>query len=111
MPVPSRKTPKSILQPNLTREQSQALHTLYEACDEENPVCRQAPAIWDADTKGDAEMAKRGCNGFKMEDGEIVPPCPLINLCLTTAILLDEEYGVWGGKTFAERKKLRYRRV
>ena len=33
--------------------------------------------------------------------------CPIINECATYAIKYEEEYGVWGGLTAAQRRRLR----
>lgn len=36
--------------------------------------------------------------------------CPVQAQCLDTALANDERFGIWGGRTYAERKKLRRRR-
>jgi len=33
--------------------------------------------------------------------------CPITNQCATYAIKYEEEYGIWGGLTAAQRRKLR----
>lgn len=36
--------------------------------------------------------------------------CPLINLCAEYAIAADEEFGIWGGLTRSQRKRMRQAR-
>lgn len=38
-------------------------------------------------------------------------PCPVKQLCLDHALTRPERYGVWGGTTEGERKKLGYRKL
>jgi WhiB family redox-sensing transcriptional regulator len=38
---------------------------------------------------------------------ELCQKCPIINDCLTYALEAKEEWGVWGGMTYQERKRLR----
>lgn len=47
--------------------------------------------------------AKRVCNG----DGKDVPPCPVRAACLEWALENDERFGVWGGTSEQDRRKLK----
>jgi hypothetical protein len=72
-------------------------------------ICQQAPHIWDGETVEDARLAKSGCNGevSSRKGHKKIPPCPIRNLCLETAIATQSHYGVWGGLSALERKTLR----
>ncbi len=72
-------------------------------------ICQQAPNIWDAETGDDARLAKMGCNGKASDgkDSKHVPPCPIKNLCLQTALATKSSHGVWGGLAAHERRDLR----
>lgn len=37
--------------------------------------------------------------------------CPVINACATYAIAAEEMFGVWGGMTALERRKIRLKRL
>jgi hypothetical protein len=37
--------------------------------------------------------------------------CPLQQLCLDYAMEANEAYGIWGGKTSSQRKRVRYSKV
>lgn len=94
---------------DLTPDASQMLERLRRLAIEYQVICQQAPNIWDADTPEDAKVAKMGCNGqVKTLKGEKrIPPCPIKNLCLETAIATQSFHGVWGGLAAQERRNLR----
>lgn len=69
-----------------------------------------APTIWDGETPEDIRMAKRNCLGAKATpETEEIPRCPLQELCLMTALENKEPYGVWGGTSPYERRKMKIR--
>jgi hypothetical protein len=83
----------------------QMVQDLRDAAIEVEAICMSAPNIWDADTIEDTVTAKKGCNGTKpsgMSYG--TPACPLLEMCLATALEIDAAAGVWGGKSVYERK-------
>jgi hypothetical protein len=91
----------------LTKKGQDLVAELRDAAIEEDVICQQAPAIWDAETIEDSHVAKRGCNGTpKTINSEGTPPCPLRLLCLETALEINSQYGVWGGLSVHERKQL-----
>jgi len=68
---------------------------------QEDPECMLNPDVFfpeDYGSEGNmaAEVAKRYCNR-----------CPLIRDCARYGIEAKEEFGVWGGLTGAERRKIR----
>jgi hypothetical protein len=56
----------------------------------------------DVESPDETEDAKNICLGTY--DGR---PCPLLESCLNFALVNNERWGVWGGKTPEERTKLR----
>lgn len=56
----------------------------------------------DPEAIDETEDAKSICLGI--DDGR---PCPLLDLCLEFALVNNERWGIWGGKTPEERAKLR----
>lgn len=97
---------------DLTPKGAKLVAELREAAIEEDVICQQAPAIWDADTIEDSHLAKRGCNGTKpTKDSAGNPPCPLRALCLETALEINAFYGVWGGLSVHERKLIARERL
>lgn len=54
------------------------------------------------------EKARAICNGW--DDGS-VPPCPVRAECLEYALANVEKYGVWGGMSERERRRLRVQRA
>jgi hypothetical protein len=92
----------------LTAIQARQLDKLQNAACEENPICQQAPVIWDAENAEDAKYAKRNCLGIVDRGETKQDPCPLVELCLETALVINVTYGVWGGTTPFERKQMRY---
>ena len=92
---------------NETRE-GHLLARLHEAVREVDPICGQAPNIWDAENYDDMRFAKRQCKG-ENEEGEVTNRvCPLLAMCGFTAIVINEPYGVWGGLSPFDRRKIRY---
>jgi hypothetical protein len=90
-----------------TRE-SHLLARLHEAVLEVDPICTQAPNIWDAENYDDMRFAKRQCKG-QNEAGEVVNRvCPLLEMCGFTSIAIKEVYGVWGGMSPFDRRKIIY---
>lgn len=61
--------------------------------------CREIdPELFFPDVAADASTPKRVC-----------ARCPVRKVCLDWALAHDEQYGVWGGLTNAERRRLRHR--
>ncbi len=59
-------------------------------------VCGQVdPEVWFPEKGGNPAPAKRAC-----------AVCPVRVLCLGTALVGGEPFGVWGGLTVAERRAL-----
>ena len=86
------------------------LHELQTKSLEINPICTSAPIIWDAENTEDARLAKKNCLGYPASDNsDGLEPCPLLKLCFETAIENNEQFGVWGGTTAYERKRMRKR--
>ena len=76
--------------------------TLRDWLDDERPwaaygACRGAdPALFFAGTEGgDTDLARRICAG-----------CPVKEDCLDWALTVGVPYGVWGGTTEQERRRL-----
>jgi len=90
----------------LNNEQSIALQRLSELAKEHDPVCMQAPIIWDGETHSDITYAKQGCLGLDTSNNKVRPECPILNECLNTAITINVKHGVWGGKVSYERRKM-----
>jgi WhiB family transcriptional regulator, redox-sensing transcriptional regulator len=58
-------------------------------------------------SNSETATAKAVCNG---DDG--FPPCPVKDQCLEQALTRPERYGVWGGKSERERRRiLRARKI
>jgi WhiB family redox-sensing transcriptional regulator len=55
-----------------------------------------------SNSNGEVNAAKRICKG---QDGE--PVCPVIDECLVYAMDHDERFGIWGGTSERERRRLR----
>lgn len=65
------------------------------ACVDEDPDPFYQPEI-----VGNERRAKRICHG-----------CPVVDLCLETAIAVTgDDWGVWGGSTPTERERMRHAR-
>lgn len=92
----------------LNAEQELALTRLRKLADEVDPVCRQAPMIWDAENAGDSQLAKQNCLGLNEHGKRVRPACLIIKECLNTALLLETKFGVWGGTNAHDRKKMLY---
>jgi hypothetical protein len=91
----------------LNREQSLALQNLTALAKEHEPVCMQAPVIWDGESHSDIAYAKQGCLGLDTSNNKVRPQCPILNECLKTAIIIKVKHGVWGGKVSYERRKIK----
>jgi len=79
-------------------------------CAEEAAI-NPAVADWFFPVRGEAsnvDEAKALCNGWA--DGSVTP-CPVRSECLEYAIVHIEKYGVWGGKTERERRRIRVQRA
>lgn len=75
------------------------LATAIAEADEIPPCQTTDPEIWFSDQElvgGLYRTAKRFCD-----------ECPVKNLCGEYAILANEPFGIWGGLTPLERKKIR----
>ena len=91
----------------LSEKASSLLADLRDKAVEYDVICIQAPVIWDGESLEDITLAKRGCNGvIGNANTQTVPPCPLRELCLETAIETNSTFGVWGGKSAYERKMI-----
>lgn len=90
----------------LNAKQEAALTRLRKLADKYDPVCRQAPMIWDGENSADSLLTKQGCLGLNEYNKKVRPECPILKECLSTAIILKTKYGVWGGKTALERKRM-----
>jgi len=98
--------------PRLSPKGAKLLANLRHLAIEEQVVCMSAPTIWDGETPEDIRMAKRNCLGAKAtSETEELPPCPLLKLCLETALENKETFGVWGGTSPYERRKLNKKRT
>lgn len=75
--------------------------SLRAACRSEDPELFFPLGIGHSDaSKNQMELARLICR-----------ECPLQRWCLAYALRIDAEFGMWGGKTPTERKKLRRGRV
>lgn len=94
-----------------TKRGSELLYELRSKAAEISPICQTAPIIWDGDTPEDVRMAKMNCKGRPADSEHVeIPRCPLLNLCLETALENKEQYGIWGGMTPYERRKFKIRK-
>ncbi len=73
-----------------------------------------------APIREDAWRVAARCRGMRLslffpseEDGEesqgakqICSECPVLDECLESALDTGEQYGIWGGMTFRERRRL-----
>lgn len=65
--------------------------------------------VWEADLMffppdpNNNGPAKRFCNGTR---GPTDTPCPVQEDCLNYALRVDEQFGVWGGKSTRERQAI-----
>jgi hypothetical protein len=92
----------------LTPQQAKAVRELRILADEHEPVCRQAPVLWDAESSSDTVYAKQQCLGLNDQGKQVRPECPILKECLQTALILETRFGVWGGKAPYERRKIVY---
>jgi WhiB family redox-sensing transcriptional regulator len=68
------------------------------------PACQTTdPEIW----FGAADREEAEQRGFYRMAKELCAKCPVNNLCLEYAMVAGEEYGVWGGLSPDERKRMR----
>ena len=59
---------------------------------------------------GDSEDPDEKYNNAERERAvALCGDCPLITVCLTNAITQNEQYGVWGGATPAQRQHMKSR--
>lgn len=66
-------------------------------------VCASVfPDAWFPAKSESSAPAKRICNGQKG-----VLPCPVRKQCLEYALRYDERWGVWGGLSEVERRRLK----
>lgn len=56
-----------------------------------------------SNSNGEVTAAKRVCKGTGPDD----PVCPVMDECLVYAMDFDERFGVWGGTSERERRRLR----
>jgi hypothetical protein len=90
----------------LTRRQAKALQVLRKATEECEPICSQAPIIWDAENPEDMRYAKKFCLGLYEKDENPIEPCPILNLCRETALIVEPYGGVWGGMNDLDRRRI-----
>jgi WhiB family redox-sensing transcriptional regulator len=62
------------------------------------------PEAWFPAKGSSTREAKQICNGRKG-----LRPCPVRSQCLEYALSHDDRFGVWGGKSDRERRKLKRR--
>lgn len=66
-------------------------------------LCAQVdPELWFPDKGGSTREAKRVCNGHGDRSA-----CPVRDGCLAWALDHDERFGVWGGLSERERRRIR----
>lgn len=71
----------------------------------EEGLCAQSdPDAWYPGEGGSPVPAQEICNGREREPG-----CPVRDECLAYALANDERFGVWGGLSEKQRKKLKQR--
>lgn len=71
----------------------------------EQAACADAdPEVWFPEKGGTSRPAKRVCNG-----DDTRPACPVRDECLDYALDNDERFGVWGGLSERQRRRLRER--
>lgn len=94
---------------NLSPDAVAMLERLRRLAIDYQVICQQAPNIWDGESVEDVRLAKKGCNGQPAvgKRQKKIPPCPIKNLCLQTALTTQSHYGVWGGVSAQERKAKR----
>ena len=89
----------------LTAKQSAKLAELHKQANIHDPICRQAPIIWDGETREDINYAKNACRGRTENGKQVSDPCPILNLCAETAIVINVTYGVWGSLSPSDRRR------
>jgi WhiB family redox-sensing transcriptional regulator len=62
--------------------------------------------VWDGEHSDDSKLAKQNCLGLNEQGKRVRPACPIIKECLQTALILETKFGVWGGTTASDRKKM-----
>lgn len=62
---------------------------------------------WYGDKPADPNIFHDNHYKAAYEAKKVCQQCPLINKCLEFALTNEEEWGVWGGLTADERRKLR----
>lgn len=68
-------------------------------------LCAQTdPEVYYPEKGGSTKAAKRVCNGHPARG---IEPCPVKEQCLAWAVETGERWGVWGGLSERERRKLR----
>lgn len=71
----------------------------------QHAACADAdPETWFPEKGGTTNPAKRVCNG-----DDTRPPCPVREACLAYALDHDIRWGVWGGCSERDRRRLRER--
>ncbi|QTX05246.1 WhiB family transcriptional regulator [Agromyces archimandritae] len=76
--------------------------------DEENPLAWQSDALC-AQTDPEAFFPEKG--GSTRDAKKICTGCEVRSQCLEYALANDERFGIWGGLSERERRKLRKRAV
>lgn len=72
-------------------------------------LCGQVdPEIFHPDKGGSAKEAKAICNGNPRRG---TAPCPVREQCLEDALERNERYGIYGGTSERDRRKLRTERT
>lgn len=74
------------------------------AADDENPLAWQADSLC-AQTDPEAFFPEKG--GSTREAKKICTSCEVRSQCLEYALQNDERFGIWGGLSERERRKLR----
>ena len=81
-------------------------HGLREADDDENPLAWQSDSLC-AQTDPEAFFPEKG--GSTRDAKKICSSCEVRARCLDYALANDERFGIWGGLSERERRKLRKR--
>ena len=76
------------------------------ATDDDNPLAWQAEAVW-AETDPELFFPEKG--GSTREAKRICAGCDVKAQCLEYALANDERFGIWGGLSERERRKLKKR--
>lgn len=94
------------------KSEQEILFAFYAALDEIEWMvpCVQAPDLYFPERNGRGTFDQKGDLALANMAKDACWDCPLINTCLDTALATREEYGIWGGTNWHERKAILKRR-